>query len=217
MNKFKFKRFLLAPILLASMLSMLLSASAQIALQPYTWYSSGTTNSGVSPSYAIVGAHSVNNGAPIVTHITAASDKATAKVSFYKVTALAQCAYQTNSTVTLSVVQTNGFASGDVVVIRHISDDSYEKRILTTMTTSTNLITTVAPWSAVIPGDIIYRCTTAGAGAIGLVTNSVAANTMQLEVSGTCIYAGQKGMPLLLEVDQTTASGALNAVSARFE
>lgn len=171
----------------------------------------GSTNRHGTLSYAIVSPRSpVTGAAPVVRYLNAGSDKVAGIVQFYKVTAQCTAAYATNSTTTLSVNRTNGFSSGDVVIIRHLTDDSYEKRILTTMTASTNLITTVAPLGAVVPGDIVYRCTTTGAGTIywGASTNSINA-------SGAPLYVGQKDTPLLLEIDATTA-GAINVVAGDY-
>lgn len=174
-------------------------------------FSAGSTNRHGTLSYAIVSPRSPLTGAaPVVRFINAGSDKVAGIVQSYKVTAQATAQYATNATVTLHVNRTNGFASGDVIIIRHITDDSYEKRILTTMTVATNLTTTAAPLGAVVPGDIIYRCTTTGAGTIywGASTNSLSA-------SGGPLFVGQKDTPLLLEIDATTA-GAINVVSGDY-
>lgn len=216
-----FKNFGLLAIALVAFTLTGLDASAQLyPPTPYHFYSTGTTNAGTL-SWAIIGALSDNGGTPVVTYLDARSDKTSLpKVQFYKVTASTSCNF-TNSTVTIPVTQTNGFAgaSSDVVIIRHVLTDTYEKRILTTSTGSTNLVTTVAP-STTVPGDIIYDCTTTAAGSIALSTNNVAgipaAQAMTLTQSGNRVYAGQKGLPLLMEVDGTTTA-SLNAVTAVIE
>lgn len=198
----------------------MLNANAQITSppRPYSVYSTGATNVNVALSYAIIGNNSINGGTPVVTSLDATSDTSTAKVQFYKVTATAAVQY-TNSTVTLFVNTTNGFnSSSGVIIIKHILDDTYEKRILTAsgQSAATNLVTTVAPWGTTVPGDILYQCTTAGAGSIGLVTNSAAANSFRQSLQGNNIYSGQPGLPLLLEVDQTTTLGNVRLVTAGF-
>lgn len=172
---------------------------------PQSGFGLGTTNPATALSYVVVPARSANNGAPAVTFLNAGSAAATAKVQFYQNTTLVSAKYATNATVLLHVERTNGFASGDVIIIRHKADETYEKRILTTMTTATNLTTTVAPVGAVVPGDIIYRAQAAGAGSIqwGAITNSL---------SGSYIYVGQKGQPLLAEINGTSTDGLINAI-----
>jgi hypothetical protein len=151
---------------------------------PVNGFGVGTTNGATTLSWAIVPARSANNGAPAVAYISATSDKAASKVQFYKVTAQTTARYATNSTVTLYVTATNGFASGDAIIIRHMADDSYEKRTLTGNSAATNLVTTAAPLGAVVPGDMIYRVTTTGAGAI-------ACGAATITPSGQYLYVGQ--------------------------
>jgi len=167
-----------------------------------------TTNPGTSSSYAIVSANSASGGAPIVQYINAGTDLAyTSRLQFYRVDAYTSANYS-NSTVTLPVASTNGIGvSGDIIIIRHVGDDKYEKRTLTASSGSTNLVTTVAPLEAVAPGDFIYHVTTSGAGCIrwGATTNSIGP-------SNGAIYTGQAGFPLLM--DLTGTSGAeINTVS----
>ena len=212
MKKF-IKQTVALTVLAAAMLTTYV-ASAQInATQPYRVYATGATNAGTLAT-VIIGAHSVNNGTPVVTSINATTDKSTANVQFYKVLRQVNAKYATNSTVVISVDSTNGFASGDVIIIRHIGNDGYEKRTLTTMTSATNLTTTAAPYTTV-PGDIIYGVTTTGAGKIPVVTNTVATGPYIVSLSGTAIYAGQKGCPLLIEIDATT-TGTINYATATY-
>jgi|ERR1043165_3202543 hypothetical protein len=174
---------------------------------PQLAFSTCSTNPQTTLSYAVVSANSANGGVPVVRFISAGSDKATSRVQFYRVDAFTSANY-TNSTTRLDVDSTNNIADGGTIVIRHTIDDTYEKRTLTTSTGSTNLVVTVAPLEAVIPGDIIYHVTQSGAGCIrlGVATNNI---------SGDSVYVGQAGYPLLLEVDATT-SGELNVVSGTY-
>lgn len=166
---------------------------------PVNGFGVGSTNGGGALTWAIVPARSANNGTPAVTYLQCTADNATNYVTFYKVTAQCVGRYATNVTVTLSVDRTNGFASGDVIIIRHAQTENYEKRILTTMAASTNLVTTVAPLESVIPGDIIYRCTATGQPQI-----LVGAATLALG-PGQFVYVGQKGKPLLVEANGAAA------------
>jgi hypothetical protein len=203
---------------IAAALGFALTATAQI-VPAYSSYAAGTTNGASALSWAISSAHSLNDGIPVVTYINASSDKAASKVQFYLCTEETVAKYANNSTTTLSVNDTNGFASGDVIIIRHAgTNDTYEKRILTTMTAATNLVVTVAPMTTVVPGDIIYRMTTTGAPFIPCVTNTYTAANSGLSVvqSGPGIVAGSAfgghTCPILAEVDGTS-SASLNSMN----
>ena len=174
-------------------------------LPPSNGFSTSTTNANVSPSYAIIGTRSANGGSPAIYAINAGSDLASSTLSSYKVTGQTVGRYATNSTVTLSVAATNGFASGTVIVIQHLATDNYEKRILTTMGAATNLITTVAPLEAVVPGDVIYAVSTVGASSL-----KWGASTNNLNGGGGPIIVGQKGKPLLVEITGTSVNGLYN-------
>lgn len=194
---------LLKSILAGALLALAFTASALDV--PNIGFSVSTTNSGVSPSYVVVSARSANAGAPAVYAINADSDLASSVLRTYKVTGQTVARYATNSTVTLSVSDTNGFISGTVIVIQHLATDNYEKRTLTTMTTATNLVTTVAPLEAVVPGDIIYAVSTTGAASL-----KWGASTNNLNGGGGPIFVGQKAKPLLVEITGTTLLGINN-------
>ncbi len=211
-TSFFIKRTLAVLVMAILMLATYASFGQINTTQPYSVFAAGSTNGATALSWVIIGAHSVNGGAPLVTALNATTDKSTAKVQFYKVLRQTSVRYATNSGAVISVDSTNGFVSGDVIVIRHMVNDGYEKRTLTTMTSATNLTTTAAPYTT-IPGDIVYGLTTVGAGSIPVLTNNINANVVSL--SGGVIYGGQKGCPLLIEVDATT-SGTLNYVTATF-
>jgi len=172
-------------------------------------YTAVSTNGATTLSWVIISAKGFNNGAPLLTFVSATSDLSSSKIQAYKVNATVKEAF-TNSTTRLDVVQTNTFAPSGVVVIRHIQNDWYEKRTIAAgaawSTGATNIVLTAAPLQAVIPGDIIYQVTTTGAASI-----PVGATTLNL--SGWDIITGEGGRPLLLEINGTS-SATLNAASA---
>lgn len=206
MKKTNFLSGLIAIVALIA-LAMLFAVPAKAQLSaPQTAFSVSTTNPATTLSYLVVSERSANGGTPAVTYLTAGSDLASSQVTTYKVTHVVGAQYATNATTTLSVNNTNGFSSGDVIIIRHYLNDTYEKRILTTMTGSTNLVLTAAPVAAVIPGDTIYRVVTSGAQNIpwGATTNSVGGG------AGGPIIVGQRGLPLLMEINATSTAGRLS-------
>lgn len=187
----------------------LLACSVMALDTPSTGFGVGTTNGAGTLSTVIVSARSANGGAPAVSFVSATSDLAGSKVQFYRVVGQTTAKYATNSTTTLSVSDTNGFSSGDVIIIQHVAYDTYEKRTLTTMSGATNLVVTAAPLTAVWPGDVIYEVSTAGAGSI-----AVGNATINLGGSGP-IYVGQRGKPLLAEVN-ATSSGTLHVLGGTY-
>lgn len=172
--------------------------------------SSGSNNSALA--WAVITARSGNNGTPVVTFLDYGTDLAKAVLQTYKVNAQATCTF-TNSTVTIPVNNTNGFnaAGSAVIVIRHMLSDTYDRCVLTTSTGSTNLVVTQAPVTTTVPGDKIYQCVTTGAGS--LVVSTVA-TTNNLAAPGG-IFVGQQGLPLLIEMNGTSAA-SLFAASGYF-
>lgn len=183
-----------------------LTALPAFALEELPYFAGGGTDVGTTLCYAVVSANGKNQGAPVVTYLNATSDKAASVVQFYSIATNTTANY-VSTTTSLPVQYTNGFASGDIIVIRHLSKDTYERRILTTFTGATNLTVTVAPTVALAVGDQVYKATATGSIPCGATT---------LSLLGTGIYAGQNGKPLLLEVDSTSA-GQINAVAAKYE
>lgn len=167
----------------------------------------GGTDVGTTLCYAVISANGNNQSAPVLTYLNATSDKAASVVQFYTAGTPVR-ADVASSTTNLVVASgdTNGFAANDVVIIRHLATDTYERRILTPNTTATNLNLTVAPTTTVAVGDLIYKATAAGSIPVGNATK---------ELVGPGIYAGQRGKPLLLEVDGTSAC-QINAVAASY-
>lgn len=161
---------------------------------------------GTTLSYTVVSAYSKNAGTPVVNFISAQSEKAASVVQFYSPNTNTSANY-VSTTVSLPVAFTNGFASGDIIVIRHASTDTYERRILTTFTSATNLTVTVAPTVALAVGDSVYRMVTDGTIAWGPSTNTISA--------AAGLYSGLPGKPVLVEID-FTAAGSINTVNANY-
>ena len=144
------KKSILLGIGLALLVSVI-NLQAQYSPRGFALNSTGSTISSVIvPPYGAVSR---------VEYVNCKSDLSSSIIQFYSCTNKTSCLQgYTNSTVTLVVQQTNGFASGDIVVIQHVvSGLPLERRVLTTMTTATNLVVTQAPTNPFIPGDIVYQ------------------------------------------------------------
>ena len=215
------KKYLAISLTALALLALSLSAPAfeELSVAPngpaYTYFSTSATNPAAATSFVIVSVNTkIANATPLVVGLGATSDLAGSRVQAYQVTAVTTESL-TNSTVTLPVASTNGFLVGDVVIARHLADDTYEKLILTTFTTNNALTTTLAPQETTVPGDILYRCTTNGAPCFVLTTNSMQGASQILQLNGGPIMAGQPGKPLLLEV-KGTSSATLQNVCVQF-
>lgn len=195
----------LAALLALAALLLPRPAAAQPAEGLAVW-AGGGTDVGTTLCYTVVSANGRNGQAPVLTYLSATADNATNTVKFYTVGAPARCV-TTNTTVTIPVASTNGFGSGDIVVIRHHLTDTYERRVLDTLTISTNLVTTVAPGESVVPGDLIYKATYSGA--------FIPVGNATIGLAGNGLYAGQAGKPLLLEVTGAAAC-QVNAACANY-
>jgi hypothetical protein len=164
----------------------------------------GTTNAATTLSWVII---PVGAGTPVVKYINATSDKGASVVQFYSVDAFA-LATHTNSTTTLYVNTTNSIDDAGSILIRHMSNETYEKRSLSASTGSTNLVLTAAPLQETVPGDAVYHITKTGAGKIPVGVTT-------LSLYGDNLYAGQANYPLYAEVDGGT-NATLNTLSVTF-
>lgn len=192
---------ILCPLLL--LLGLAARAPAADALKAFAGTS---TDVGTTLSYYIASAYSENGGAPIVTYVNATSDKAASVLQFYTCTTACMVT-GVNSTVTIPMA-TNGFSgyvANAILILRHTATDTYERRIVSTATT-TNVVLTAAPTTATAYGDLVYVCTAAGAIPVTATTK---------ELDGPGIYAGQAGKPLLVDLDATSAC-QINAISGYY-
>lgn len=207
---------IVSTVITSTLLALSAHAGAIVASANYNQYATGgSTNGNLSTaSWAIIGNNSANAGIPVVTYINGVEPTATgAKVQFFRITDQVGV-NGTNTTVTIPVVITNGFGVGDSIVIRHMANDTYERRVVTTLTTSNALVLTQAPTTTTVPGDIVYRATNNLAGNIPLSTNTVTTKN-EITLSGPGIYSGQRGLPLLIELQGGTANSVLlNSVNA---
>lgn len=193
--------------LIAALISMGLTAVSQAQLiDPSTVWAGAGTDVGVTLCYTVVSANSANGGTPVVTYLNATADNATNWIQFYQTSKAPAVCVNSNVTVQIPVASTNGFGAGNIVIIRHKLNDVYERRVVDTFTLATNINVTVAPSFTVQPGDFIYKCSTNGSIPVGAATK---------ELNGSGIYSGQKGLPMLIEVNGAL-SCQLNSAAARY-
>lgn len=188
--------------------------------QPQNTFSVGATNNGTAVAWCTISANSANGGVPVLTAINAGT--ATTIPTFTSVSNFAGAviawrivdkavANFTNGTTSVPVAATNSFVSGDLVLVRHMLDDNYERASLTTATSGTNLTFNAAPAEAIIPGDIIYRLSATNAAYVVQWNN--ATNTL----TGNRILVGQKGLPLHLSLTSSGSTSAILNASGYYE
>jgi hypothetical protein len=173
-------------------------------------FSVGSTNHGLNTSWAIVSANSPNQGQPWVTALSWFSATNGAVVTGYRVLATVRATGSfggiTNFVTGTTPLTASGWATnGGILVIRHISDDSYEKRVGGYAFASTNLVMTQAPMQTVAAGDIIYAVTTTYAPQL-MVHGSMGTNT----ITGNPLMTGNQDKPFLVEINGFGASSILN-------
>lgn len=195
-------------ILTAVLLALVITPA--FAVDELAVWAGGGTDVSTNLCYSVVSANSKNQGSPVLTYLNATSDKAGSVVQFYTA-GQPVVANDTNTTVTIPVNVSNSSnyfnANGGIIVIQHKATDTYERRVLTTFTGTTNIVVTVAPTTTVAIGDIIWPMTAAGSIPVGNATLTLG--------PGDGIYCGQKMKPLLMEIDGTSAC-QINAAAAKF-
>jgi hypothetical protein len=178
------------------LLALALPSFAMDALaQSYSVYSTGNTLVSDSLSTATIGMRSSNGGTPLLTYLNATGDTSTSCVTFYACKNKVMVNY-TNTATSIPVDATNGFSSGDVILIQHIVGDKYEERKLAAFTGQTNLTTTLDPTLEVTPGDVIYRV---------VPTATIPVGSNSISISGPGIFSGQRGLPLLMDITGSAA------------
>lgn len=169
---------------------------------------SGTANGPNSTnSWTVVGGSSINGGAPMVTYVDATSDKSNSVIQTYQVGYI-QTANLTNSGTEIYTDAVPAALMGaGIVLIRHLPADTYERLAVVACATGTNYTTTVAPATTVVPGDKVYWMKASSYIPLGAANKAV---------NGPGIFAGQRDLPMLIEVDGTSAC-SINTVTARYE
>lgn len=226
----------------------LLMPSARAAEQ-YNYYTASGTNYGAAPyvtNSAVItirGAAPLNpipgqtiGPMPLVTFLSVTSDTNNGNVIWYNNIGRANC-YMTNITTTIPVDVTNGFTgvAGEVLLICHLSTDTYERAVLSSISSGTNstaiiagqaiaaggtstnnLVLAVAPFYPVISGDQIYAESVAGSIPISSAATASTPVTVTFGGTGGAIISGHHGQPLLLEVNGSGHGASINAAAATF-
>lgn len=206
------KSLFVAAAVAAGSLFALPAAQAAVTENPsgYNAFGGTGTAQGTTNSFFVAGNYTLATGTPVVRYLNVSSDLAASKVQFYALTNPVIVQIGTNSgTTNLVVSSTNGFAAGNIVVIKHTTSDTYERLPLFAVQNTNQLVVKFPPATTCSSGDVLWYANPTGSIAIGATSNSVPTG------AGNFIYAGQYGRPLLIEINGTSTA-AINAVSGDY-
>jgi hypothetical protein len=160
-------------------------------------------------SHAIISANGL--GTPRVEYLSASSDATAGAVQFYRSAESVPVTLATNASQAVVWCVGTTFAANDIVVLRHVAADTYE-RLVVSASTSTNVTFTGNISAAVVAGDLIYEQSSSGAGAIpvGVATKEIVAG------GNGAIFNGIEGRPLYLEIGGGT-NCQINLVSGSYD
>jgi hypothetical protein len=183
-----------------------LSLSSPVLAQappPVTKFS-GVGTGTTTLSYYVVTANAAGSG--LLKFLDATSDAA-AICQFYSAGAPVSVTAADIITNIITAPGT-GFASPNVIVLRHVATDTYQ-RLVVSSATATNITTTANIGAVTAVGDQVYKMTANGSVTVGVANK-------QINAGGGFIYAGQPGRPILLETTGGT-NCAINLVAGSFE
>jgi len=199
------------------------------AWSAFTSYTVGATN------FACSSVNGLSGEAAALTYINATTDFGGPAVSCAQfwgpaLTPPVILTAMSNSTVSLymaapmtaaggNTYQTNGIAANVPLVIRHLTNDTYEVRLATAVSVSANYVTnalatvtlSTAPTQPVFPGDLVYPyipdAMLQGTN-ISIITGG----------AGSYIYIGKRNYPILVSGTNTAASKpyGINLISGTF-
>jgi len=168
---------------------------APASVQAQSWVSGTSTDIGVTNTYYI--APATLKGQPVVTYFSATSDKAASTIKSY--TAAAPIPVTATAAASQAVVThasgASAFAANDIVIVRSVSGDTYQRCVVasdtaTTVTFHENLNFALAA------GDQLYIATSKASIPVAAATVSVLRET----------FTGTESRPLLIDLDGTSAS-----------
>ena len=209
----KMKSFLVGLTLAASVIL--------VQAQSYTGFATPGTAIGVSTNYAIIPGESAAQlqqqayGSPVtllpVVNYLNLSGLSSAAITLQSyVSTNSTSANYANSTTTIPVVSTNGWAAGWAVIHHQASDARFaDEAIYVSSLGATNLVAAIAPVTAVGPGDTIFA-------QVASASIPVASSTTAVAISGSGILTGQRGKPYLLILSSTAGTNTINAANATF-
>jgi hypothetical protein len=167
---------------------------------------SGPGTSGTTLSYFVSSA--AGNGTPRVQYLNGTSDKSTSKFTFWTPSAVFTITTGTNASQATIFCDGTSVTNSDVLVVRHVASDTYERLIFTSSTASTITFTANLA-AATAAGDQVYKMANKG-------TIPVGATTKEINANNGGIFNGLSTKPVLIDLDGTSAV-TINVASGKYE
>lgn len=195
-------------LLAASAVAFTLSASAQLppvtsATPAQNVFCVGTNGgNGSTAAWAIVSPRSGNGGPPAVTTISYGTDAAAQVIRGYLVTTNNNVTGYIDSTHVYVSGATNGYATGDNLVLWHKGIDWCERGKISTVLLTNEITFAAAPQVALTNGDTIFRITNYICPTIflGQLTQGNGGTNILVGGVNDPLMVGQAGKPFLIEV-----------------
>lgn len=102
----------------------------------------------------------------------------------------------------------SAFTAGDIVVLQHVSADTYERLVVSTAS-ATNVTTTAAITTAAAAGDVLWLMS--AAGTLSSITNS--SGTRVTAEAG--VFSANRGLPALFTLTGTNTP-TINTVNVKY-
>lgn len=192
--------FLLRPFSIETPAAQLV-INGQTALNTF----SGTGTGSTTLSYFIA---SGQYGQARLQYINATSDLSSSVIKFYTLSSPEVINIATNATQVTIYCANPGITNNNVCVLRNVAMDTYQRLVVSSATATSITFTANITYASSV-GDVVYLATANG-------TIPVGAATKELNAASGAIYNGQNYLPLLFEVNGTSAC-SINCCSGYFD
>ena len=200
----------------AAFLTLPATASTIENVNGYSLFSGTGVAQGTTNSYYVAGNYTLTKSTAVLRYANVTTDASAdaGRLQFYILTNQVTISNPTNSGTTNFVLNTttNGYTTNQAILIKHISNDTYERLWVNSVANTNQLITQWPPLQQCAAGDIVWVA--APAGQIKIPRGTYTTNCV-LSQSGDFLYAGQYGLPLLMDISGTSAA-TINAVSGDY-
>lgn len=195
---------------------LVLAASFQaLAGQGFSAFSAPGTALGTGTNYVIIPPYSVTGGEPQINYLNVSGFSTPSTPTLTEFISTNQAVVVSNNVTTTVIINTNGFAPGQYVVIQHLSlgiDPRFmnEMGVIQSMGTSNQIVLQVAPLSTVAVGDIVNQETSSGT--IPLASSA----TTPTQILGNS-FIGQRREPFLITCTSSgVGTNTINTASANY-
>lgn len=206
------KQFIIAAALVVAFIG---SAFAQ----SFQYYATSGTAINAGTNYAIITQKSATGYPPRVTYLNASTLFASGTASlqtYYSTNQTLEANGTTNSTTTLTVNSTNGFAVNQWVVIQHLQLNPFvqnEAAVISGLQNTNQIVLQTAPVNPVLPGDLVN-----GETALNTIPFTTSATAREFNGGLGGIVTGQSNEPLLLTlIGSAVGTNTINTVNASFQ